>query len=83
MFFIKKVGKMKYEEILQENHGKEVIIMTRDDHHYQGQLVGCQCRNKAFECSHLIVLLFGNNYVDVAVEDITEVKVLKEDSLQE
>jgi hypothetical protein len=65
-----------YELFLQENHGKEVLIYTSDDHHYQGQLVGCQCRNKSFECSHLIVLLFNSNYVDVAVEDIMEVKVM-------
>ena len=68
---------MDFEKILQENHGKEVLIITRDDHHYQGQLVGCQCK-KPYTCSHLIVLLFGINYVDVAVDDIIDVKVLAE-----
>jgi hypothetical protein len=70
---------MDFEKILQENHGKEIIIYTKDNHHYQGQLVGCQCRNQQFfKCSHLIILLFGINYVDIAVEDIIDIKVALE-----
>lgn len=68
-----------FEKILMENHGKEVIIVTKDNHHYQGKLVGCQCRNKSFECSHLIVLLFNINYVDVPTEDIVDIKVFEQE----
>jgi hypothetical protein len=69
---------LNFEKILQENHGKEIAIYTNNDHHYQGQLVGCQCRKNMYECSHLIMLLMGVNYVDIPVEDIVAVKSASE-----
>ena len=69
---------MDYEKVLQENHGKEIILYTSDDHHYQGKLVGCQCRKNHYECSHLIMLLMNVNYIDIPVEDITDIKVVEE-----
>lgn len=71
---------LNFEKILQENHGRELIIHTRDDHHYHGKLVGCSCKgNTPYQCSHLIMLLLGQNYVDIAVEDIVDVKPMNEE----
>ena len=73
---------MDFEKLLHENHGKEIIIYTKDDHHYQGKLVGCQCRsNTPFQCSHLIMLLMDVNYVDISVENIADVKVFQESEI--
>jgi len=72
---------MDFEKVLQENHGKEVTIYTKDNHHYQGQLVGCQCKYNHYECSHLIMLLMGVNYIDIPVDAITEVKLAESDEV--
>lgn len=67
---------MDFEKLLHENHGKDIIIYTKDNHHYQGRLVGCQCKSSApFKCSHLIMQLMEVNYVDIAVENIADVKI--------
>jgi|GEM_PF-4902872 len=54
--------------------GKEVIVFTKDNHHYQGQLVGFKNKPDSQEFSHLFILLPNTTYIDVPFGDITGIE---------